>query len=113
MLPRRILVPLLAVAAALGAAPPPDPEAAYRENNRGVALLEQFRHEEAVKAFEQALAIDPRSTLARINLAIARYNVPDLPGAEREARAALDAAPDAPQAHFILGLAARSQSRLD
>src|SRR5262249_37330443 len=32
---------------------------------------------------------------------------------EREARAALAAGLDAPQAHYVLGLAARSQSRLD
>ncbi len=88
-------------------------EDAYRANNRGVALLEQFQHAEAVKAFEQALALSPGLALARINLAIAEYNVPDLAAAERDAKAAAAASPDAPQPHYILGLVARSQNRTE
>ena len=86
-------------------------EQAYRNNNRGVALLEQYRHEEAVDAFRKALALDPALRIARINLAIALLNAPDLPGAEREAREALAQKPDAPQPHYVLGLAARGLNR--
>ena len=61
-------------------------EQAYRANNIGVALLEQFKHKEAAEAFRNALKIDPKLNLARINLGIALFNVPDLPAAQREAR---------------------------
>ncbi|MDQ3745959.1 MAG: tetratricopeptide repeat protein, partial [Acidobacteriota bacterium] len=88
-------------------------EQAYRANNLGVALLEQFKYREGAEEFRRALRLDPRLTLARINLAIALYNLPDPAGAESEARAAASAAPDAPQPQYILGLVARSQSRTD
>lgn len=86
-------------------------EQAYRENNLGVALLEQYRHQEAAESFRKALAADPTLRIARINLAIALFNLPDLSAAEREARAATEASPDAPQPRFVLGLVARAQSR--
>jgi hypothetical protein len=34
-------------------------EEAYRANNLGVALLEQFKHKEGAEAFRRALALDP------------------------------------------------------
>src|ERR1041384_2976935 len=61
-------------------------EDAYRLNNIGVALLEQFKHKEAAEAFRNALKIDPKLTLAQINLGIALFNVPDLPAASRQAQ---------------------------
>jgi tetratricopeptide (TPR) repeat protein len=88
-------------------------EAAYRANNLGVALLEQYRYREGAEAFERALRLNPNLRLARINLSIALYNLPDLTGAEREARRALALAPDAPQPHYILGLIAKTQNRTD
>lgn len=83
-------------------------ENAYRANNVGVALLEQFKYEDGVNAFQKALKIDPKLTLARINLSIALYNVPDLATADKEAKAAIEEAPSAPQPHYIRGLVARS-----
>jgi Tfp pilus assembly protein PilF len=88
-------------------------EDAYRANNLGVALLEQFKYKEAADAFRRALQLDPKLALARINLAIALYNVPDAAGAQREAQAASTAAPAAPQPHYVLGLLAKSQNRAD
>jgi tetratricopeptide (TPR) repeat protein len=88
-------------------------EEAYRANNLGVALLEQFKHSEGAEQFRRALALDPKLTLARINLAIALFNVPDVAGAQKEATAAATAAPDAPQPHYILGLIARQQGRIE
>ncbi|HEX8852656.1 MAG TPA: FG-GAP-like repeat-containing protein, partial [Pyrinomonadaceae bacterium] len=88
-------------------------EEAYRANNIGVALLEQFKHREGAEAFRRALKLDPKLTLARINLSIALYNVPDLPAALQEARSAHALAPSAPQTHYILGLIARAQSRTE
>src|SRR5436189_78199 len=86
-------------------------ENAYRLNNIGVALLEQFKHKEGAEAFRNALKIDPKLNLARINLSIALFNLPDLPGALREAQSAATLTPDAPQPHYVLGLIAKLQSR--
>src|SRR5215472_8876788 len=35
-------------------------EEAYRANNLGVALLEQFKYKEAAEAFKRALQLDPK-----------------------------------------------------
>ncbi|HYP54515.1 MAG TPA: tetratricopeptide repeat protein, partial [Pyrinomonadaceae bacterium] len=88
-------------------------EDAYRANNLGVALLEQFKHKEGAEQFRRALAIDPKLALARINLAVALFNVPDVAAAQKEAAAAAVAAPDAPQPAYLLGLIARQQGQLD
>jgi cytochrome c-type biogenesis protein CcmH/NrfG len=88
-------------------------EEAYRANNLGVALLEQFKHREGAEQFRRALGIDPQLALARINLAVALFNVPDIEEAGRAARAAVEVAPRAPQPHYILGLIAKQQNRLD
>lgn len=88
-------------------------ENAYRQNNLGVALLEQFKYKEAAEAFKNALKLDPKLSLAHINLSIALFNVPDLPAAEREAQNAATLAPQAPQPHYILGLIAKRQNRID
>ncbi len=87
-------------------------EEAYRANNLGVALLEQYKYREGAEAFERALHLDPTLRLARINLSIALYNVPDLAAAEREATTALRLAPEQPQPHYILGLIAKTQNRI-
>ncbi|HSE19729.1 MAG TPA: FG-GAP-like repeat-containing protein [Pyrinomonadaceae bacterium] len=86
-------------------------EDAYRANNLGVALLEQFKHKEAADAFRRALQLDPSLITARINLGIALFNVPDLPAAQKELQAAMAAAPSAPQPHYLLGLAAKTQNK--
>ena len=86
-------------------------EEAYRANNLGVALLEQFKHKEAADSFRRALQLDPSLVVARINLGIALFNIPDLPAAQKELQAASAAAPSAPQPHYLLGLAAKTQNR--
>lgn len=88
-------------------------EDAYRANNLGVALLEQYKYKEGAEAFTRALQLDPKVELARINLAIALFNVPDLLGAQREAEKAAVANPNAPQPPYILGLIAKSQNRAE
>src|SRR5437762_5490517 len=88
-------------------------EAAYRENNLGVALLEQYKAKDAVDSFIRALQIKPDLTIARINLSIALYYLPDAVGAKREAERALSQDPNRPQPHYLLGLIARSQNQLD
>src|SRR5258707_2345336 len=88
-------------------------EAAYRANNLGVALLEQFKAKEAAESFEQALKIKSDLQIARINLSIALYYLPDAAGARREATKALARNPNAPQPYYILGLIARSENQFD
>ncbi len=88
-------------------------EDAYRANNIGVALLEQFKHKEAVESFRRALQLDPKLTLARINLGIALFNLPDLPAAQKELQAASAAMPSTPQPHYVLGLIAKTQNQPD
>src|SRR6266436_8747316 len=88
-------------------------EAAYRANNLGVALLEQFKAKEASESFRQALQIKPDLPIARINLSIALYYLPDSASAKGEAQKALAQNPNAPQPHYILGLIARSENRFD
>lgn len=86
-------------------------EDAYRANNIGVALLEQFKYKEAAAEFRRALKLDPSLALARVNLGIALYNLPDADGALRELKVAADVLPASPQVHYVLGLIARQQNR--
>src|SRR5215212_8718901 len=66
-------------------------EEAYRANNLGVALLEQYKYKEGAESFTRALQLDPKLAIARVNLGIALFNVPDLAGAQREAEKAVAA----------------------
>jgi Tfp pilus assembly protein PilF len=88
-------------------------EDAYRATNLGVAYLEQYNFDSATKQFTRALEIDPALLMARVNLAIALLYTPDLPGATREAQAVLQRQADEPHAHYVLGLVARSDNRVD
>lgn len=94
-------------------APADDPverrEAAYRANNRGVGLLEQFAPERAAAAFQEALKIDPAVRLARVNLALALFYAGRPEEAAIQARAAQVDYPDAPEPAYLLGLIARAQ----
>jgi tetratricopeptide (TPR) repeat protein len=91
----------------------PASEDAYRANNLGVALLEQFDYPAAVEAFQRAVSLDPGLGLARLNLAIALYNARDLEGAQREAQLAARALPDRPHPHYLLGLVAKAENRAE
>src|SRR3989441_7623197 len=88
-------------------------EAAYRANNIGVALLEQYKAKDAVDSFTRALEIKPDLLIARINLSIALYYLPDADGAKREAQKALNQDPNQPQTHYLLGPIARAQNQFD
>lgn len=86
-------------------------EEAYRANNIGVALLEQFKYKEAAAEFRRALKLEPSLSLARVNLAIALYNIPEIEESLRELKVASGLLPNSPQVHYILGLIARTQNR--
>ncbi|MFN2444435.1 MAG: FG-GAP-like repeat-containing protein [Vicinamibacterales bacterium] len=88
-------------------------EDAYRQNNIGVARLEQYDYAGAVAAFERALELRPDLTAARVNLAIALLYEGQLEAAAKEVRMALTQLPASPQPHFVLGLIARAANRSD
>jgi Flp pilus assembly protein TadD len=85
----------------------------YRLNNRGVAQLEQFNYREAAESFRKALEQNPRAFIVRLNLAIALYNLPDMEQSLIHAQRALELMPNSPNAHYMLGLIARSQNRTE
>ena len=115
----KILVTAILVALAVLQQPagrgtkPVDLEGAYRANNRGVALLEQFNYDGAVTAFREALKVSPDLSIARANLAIALFYGGKNPEAADTARAAVTALPDSPTAHYVAGLIAKADNRLD
>src|SRR3989442_4434681 len=88
-------------------------EAAYRANNLGVAMLEQYKAKDAVEYFTRALEIKPDLPIARVNLSIALYYLPDADGAKREAEKSLVQDPNRPHPHYLLGLIARAQNRFE
>jgi Tfp pilus assembly protein PilF len=102
-----------AASARASASPTAAREAAWRENNLGVALLEQFDFAGGALAFRRAIEKDPSLLALRVNLAIAYLYVPDLPAAKKAAEEALAMAPDAPQPNYILALIARSEGRAE
>src|SRR2546425_492737 len=94
-------------------ATPNQREELYRHNNRGVALMEQFKHEEAVKEFQQALNSEPKFAAARINLALAYNFLNDSAKALTEARKAIEVAPNNPYAQYALAMALRAEKQDD
>src|SRR5437899_2882741 len=98
-----------ALAAAYQAPAPAAREDAYRANNIGVALLEQFNYTSASDKFREALRVDGSLAIARVNLAIALLYAPDLDGAEREATEAARLLPQDAHPLYVLGLTARAR----
>jgi tetratricopeptide (TPR) repeat protein len=88
-------------------------EAAYRANNMGVARLEQFAYDEATRSFREALRLSPGLAIARLNLAIAHFYGGRPVEAATEARAAAERLPSTPGAHYMVGVIAKAENRLD
>ena len=86
-------------------------EEAYRQNNIGVALLEQFNYKEGAEAFQRALKLEPQLKIAQINRAIALFNLQDIEAAQAAAQTAAQNSPESPQPVYILGLIAKNQNR--
>ena len=84
---------------------------ALAQFNRGAALLEQYKYEEAARAFESVLNTQGDWTAARFNLGLAYFNLQVKPGAKsylelaREAfETVLQSDPNHLSARFCLGL---------
>ena len=88
-------------------------EAAYRQNNTGVAYLEQFEPAKAAEAFRRALAADPSIKIAQINLALALFYQQELSAAREAADKAVSTAPEYLHTHYLTGLIARNENRID
>jgi tetratricopeptide (TPR) repeat protein len=88
-------------------------ENAYRANNKGVSLLEQFKFDEAEKQFRNALSLAPNLKLAQINLVIALFNAKKFDEAKTLANKYLQTEKDSLQAFYILGLIGRAENNLD
>ncbi|MCI0460611.1 MAG: FG-GAP-like repeat-containing protein, partial [Gemmataceae bacterium] len=101
---------------------PPDMTAVLAANTRGVGLMDQYRYEEAVKAFEEVVKSAPDWVPGRINLGIALMNAgqeqkqgapeqapqgrkhPNLKRATDLFREILKQEPQNPHAHYCLGI---------
>jgi tetratricopeptide (TPR) repeat protein len=86
----------------------PDPVAAVRLNNLGVAMMNQQRMDKAVEKFTQALERDPSLATAEMNKGIALLNLQKLPEAETALQHAATLKPDDPRVWCNLGLLYRS-----
>lgn len=104
---------LLAAASAQDAAALQKREELYRLNNLGVALMEQYKHEDAVRQFKQAVERDANFAIGRINLAMAHYFLNDSRLAITEAQAALKLLPNSLQAQYVLGAAYKKDRQYD
>lgn len=72
-------------------------------NNNGIDFISQAKHEEAVKEFKKALAIDPDFHIARYNLALAYYNAGNVKEAISEFEYLINSAYYFVNAHYNLG----------
>lgn len=94
-------------------AQPPKMDRIIRHNNRGVALMEQQKFQEAGEQFRKTFEIDPEFAPGYTNLAIAHFNLQQYDEALQLLKKNLERDPDQIQAHFMLGLIYRNQDLVD
>jgi tetratricopeptide (TPR) repeat protein len=99
-----------AILAALGLLAPaqPDPIEAAHHNNLGSAYMNQQLFEKGLKEFQQALAADPKFTIARVNEGVAYLNLQKVDEAKASLEEALKQDPKNPNAWYSLGLLAKN-----
>ncbi len=88
------------------------PQWAPGYNLLGEALARQSRFEEAAQAYAKALALEPSSRAAALNLGNCRFMLSDFTGAEAAFREAAKIDPKSADARFSLGYALFQQRRL-
>ena len=86
----------------------PNPAEAARLNNLGCAYMNQQLFEKGLKEFQQAAAVDPKLTIARLNEAIAYLNLQKIDEAKPFLEAAIKEDPKNPTAWYNLGLLAKN-----
>src|ERR1700691_5795270 len=85
-----------------------NPMEAARQNNLGCAYMNQQLFEKGLKAFQQAVELDPKLAVARPNEAIAFLNLQKVDEAKAALEAALKQDPKNPNAWYNLGLLAKN-----
>src|SRR5712672_1869532 len=94
-----------------------NPVEAARMNNLGAAYMNQQLFEKGLKAFQQAVAFDPKLAIARLNEGIAFLNLQKVDEAKAALEDALKQDPKNPNAWYNLGLLAKntgdSQTAID
>lgn len=96
--------------------PPINMLAVFRENNRGVAYMEEFDYANAVRAFERVTDMAPDWQPGQINLGIALLNSDDEQNRSRAIelfQGIVDQEPNNPYAHFCLGKLLSYRGKLD
>src|ERR1700680_1462458 len=90
---------------------------AARLNNLGAAYMNQQLFEKALKAFEQAVALDPKFQIAQMNQGIALLNLGRVDAAREFLEQAVKQNPNDPHAWYNLGMleknSANSQAAAD
>jgi cytochrome c-type biogenesis protein CcmH/NrfG len=85
-----------------------NPIEAARQNNLGCAYMNQQLFEKGLKSFQQAVELDPKLAIARLNEAIAFLNLQKVDEAKAALEAALKQDPKNPNAWYNLGLLAKN-----
>jgi tetratricopeptide (TPR) repeat protein len=88
-------------------------ESAWRNNNVGVAYLEQYNFSAAAASFRAALGADPGLAIAQLNLGIALLYGGDAKAARTAIETAKASLPARPEPDYLLGLIARAEDRVE
>jgi tetratricopeptide (TPR) repeat protein len=84
-----------------------------RANNLGVAYMNQQKLDQALKEFEQAVAIDKNNPTAQLNLGIAELNLSHVAPSEAALQRAAQLDPKNPAVWYNLGLLHRNNGQAD
>src|ERR1700680_2704459 len=90
------------------AQPKPNPAGAARMNNLGAAYMNQQLFEKALKTFQQAVELDPKLAIARLNEGIAFLNLQKVDQAKAALEETIKQDPKKPNAWYNLGLLAKN-----
>src|SRR5579871_1887324 len=104
------LVLIATIAAVWGLFAPASPNAveAARQNNLGVAYMNQQLFEKGLKEFQQSAENDPKFAIARLNQGVAYLNLQKIDEAKAAFEDALKQDPKNPNAWYSLGLLAKN-----
>ena len=86
-------------------------EQAIRANNRGAALMEQFKHAQAVEEFRKVTQLVPRWAAGFANLGLAAFYARDHGAAQTALREAIRLDPRLIQGHYGLALLLKNEGK--
>jgi len=82
-------------------------------NNRGAALMEQYKHTQAMEEFRRVTAGAPGWAPGFVNLGLAALYTRDIEGAKEAFLEAIRIDPRLPQGHYGLGLVLKNQGKTE